>query len=102
MLFRLFLTSSNTTRAEKPCGDRPHTNQHVVHDYFKVAANLLLEDVLRLGILQSLPEGDAVDAKQSALLQAGSRRQPLLRQEVAENLERKAGRRRHGKAKGGA
>lgn len=41
-----------------------------------------------LGVLQSLPEGNAVDAKQSTLLQASRRGQSLLRQEVAHDLQR--------------
>ncbi len=50
-------------------------------------ANLLLDGALGIGILQSPPEGSAVDSKQGALLHASRRRQPPLWQEIAENLD---------------
>lgn len=53
-----------------------------------MGANLLLDHAVCFWILQSPPEGDAIDAKQCARLHAGRRRQPLLRQEIAQKLER--------------
>lgn len=48
--------------------------------------NLFHDGALRLGVVQGLEKGSAVELEQGALTQAGRRRQPLLGEDAADDL----------------